>query len=346
MSLITEFDAEWSLGWRSPCAAQARRRAPTRRLVCADEGAQRPFRRQPSYVAQFGDSITYSMAFWAPVGWMEPDAFLTADDGFPKRPAEKRWRDTLKGINGKGPEHGNYSGWTINNLLGAVPAVLKRENPEVALIQIGTNDTGAGGPPADFRDKLESCSGLPGRALHSHPEHHPAQARLPRRGGKDEHDHPRAGGPVQRSAGGLPCRDPAAPAGPGLGGHADLARRRAPHGRRRGRLQRGEPQHVRLRAAHLDELPGGPRGVLPHPDRPQAVHRGGRRGRPGPSGHPLRRRRRHAGVRLRGRQREREGLELGPRGPPEVPRLGRVRAAGLRHRRRPADWRSSAPRCI
>jgi lysophospholipase L1-like esterase len=106
------------------------------------------------YIAQFGDSITYSMAFWSPVGWMEPDTFLTGDDGFPKRP-EKRWRDTIKGIRNKGPEHGCYSGWTVNQLLESVPAVLQRENPEAAIIMIGTNDTGPGGPPADYREKLE-----------------------------------------------------------------------------------------------------------------------------------------------------------------------------------------------
>jgi lysophospholipase L1-like esterase len=97
------------------------------------------FGGNPGYVAQFGDSITYSMAFWSSVGWMEPDAFLTKDDGLPKRP-EKRWRDTLKGIRNKGPEHACYSGWTVNNLLEAVPAVLKRENPEAAIVMIGTND--------------------------------------------------------------------------------------------------------------------------------------------------------------------------------------------------------------
>lgn len=97
------------------------------------------FEGNPGYVAQFGDSITYSMAFWTPVGWMEPDSFLKGDDGFPKRP-DRRWRDTLKGFRAKGGNHGNYSGWRVGNVLGVIDKVLKREQPEAAIIMIGTND--------------------------------------------------------------------------------------------------------------------------------------------------------------------------------------------------------------
>lgn len=113
------------------------------------------FDGNPGYIAQFGDSITYSMAFWVPVGWMEPDTFLTGDDGLPKRPAERRWRDTLKGMRAKGPEHANMSSWTVGHLLEAVPAVLKRENPEAALVMIGTNDTGPNGPADSYGPNLE-----------------------------------------------------------------------------------------------------------------------------------------------------------------------------------------------
>jgi len=112
------------------------------------------FTGNPGYIAQFGDSITYSMAFWVPIGWMEPNEFL-GDDGFPKTPKDKRWRDTLKGFRAKEPEHGNMSGWTVGNLLEAVPAVLKRENPEAAIIMIGTNDTGPSGADASYGPNLE-----------------------------------------------------------------------------------------------------------------------------------------------------------------------------------------------
>jgi hypothetical protein len=53
------------------------------------------FKGKAGYVAQLGDSITHSLAFWAPLGWDSPEQYLTRDDGMPKTPAGKRWRDTL-----------------------------------------------------------------------------------------------------------------------------------------------------------------------------------------------------------------------------------------------------------
>jgi lysophospholipase L1-like esterase len=108
------------------------------------------------YVAQLGDSITYSMAFWTPIGWDEPDQYLTRDDGLPKRPVEKRWRDTLSGFRDKGPEHGNYSGWRVGNLLEVIDDVLKTKKPEMAIIMIGTNDISGGKVPEDYRAGLET----------------------------------------------------------------------------------------------------------------------------------------------------------------------------------------------
>ena len=58
------------------------------------------FDGQRGYVAQSGDSITYSMAFWSPMSWDDPSKYLTEDDGLPKTPREKRWRDTIKGARG------------------------------------------------------------------------------------------------------------------------------------------------------------------------------------------------------------------------------------------------------
>ena len=66
--------------------------------VEAMRAAHRGFAGQRGYVAQFGDSITFSMAFWTPIGWDEPDQYLTKDDGLAKRPRERRWRDTLQGL--------------------------------------------------------------------------------------------------------------------------------------------------------------------------------------------------------------------------------------------------------
>ncbi len=112
------------------------------------------FTGNPGYVAQFGDSITYTSGFWVSIGWMNADEFL-GEDGFPKQPKDKRWRDILKGFRAKGPEHGNLSGWTVGNLLATVPEVLKREGPEAAIIGIGTNDTGPNGADPSYGPNLE-----------------------------------------------------------------------------------------------------------------------------------------------------------------------------------------------
>ena len=105
------------------------------------------------YVAQFGDSITYSMAFWKPMTWSDPTPFLK-DDNLPKQP-DKPWKNIIKGADDKGPESANYSGWRVTDLLKAVPNVIKKNKPEVALIMIGTNDISAGKVPADYQANLE-----------------------------------------------------------------------------------------------------------------------------------------------------------------------------------------------
>lgn len=112
------------------------------------------FKGTKGYVAQFGDSITYSMAFWTPIGWDEPDNYLKGDDGYPKRP-ERRWRDTLSGFRAKGGGEANYSGWRVDQLLRAVDPVLKRQKPEAAIIMIGTNDIAGGKIPDSYRENLE-----------------------------------------------------------------------------------------------------------------------------------------------------------------------------------------------
>ena len=113
------------------------------------------FRGNQGYITQFGDSITYSMAFWTPIGRDEPDTYLTKDDGLPKRPKAKRWRDTIKGFRDKGGQQGNYSGWRVGDVLGVIDAVLKREQPEAAIIMIGTNDISGGNVPEGYRDGLK-----------------------------------------------------------------------------------------------------------------------------------------------------------------------------------------------
>lgn len=114
------------------------------------------FRGSAGRVAQFGDSITYSMAFWSPMSWDDPQRFLTRDDGLPKTPAKGRWRDVIQGARDKGPKFGNYSGWRVGNLLKSIDAVLARDKPEAAIIMIGTNDVSGNRVPADYRAGLET----------------------------------------------------------------------------------------------------------------------------------------------------------------------------------------------
>jgi lysophospholipase L1-like esterase len=113
------------------------------------------FKGNAGYVAQYGDSITHSMAFWSPLGWDSPEGYLTRDDGLPKTPGQKRWRDVFSGFRDKGPEHGNYSGWRVGNVLQVIDGVLKKQQPEVALIMLGSNDISGGKVPADYRDGLK-----------------------------------------------------------------------------------------------------------------------------------------------------------------------------------------------
>ena len=107
------------------------------------------------YVAQLGDSITYSMAFWSPMGWADPSPFLP-DDGLPKKPRGKRWRDAILGCRAKGPAEGNYSRWCVGNVLKAVGPVLSQRKPEVAILMVGTNDINSGRVPAGYREGLEA----------------------------------------------------------------------------------------------------------------------------------------------------------------------------------------------
>ena len=113
------------------------------------------FKGTRGYVAQFGDSITYSMAFWSPLGWDDPQRFLTIDDGLPKIPTKGRWRDTIKGQRNKGSKFANYSGWRVGNLLKTIDVVLARDEPESAIIMIGTNDISGGRVPVGYRANLE-----------------------------------------------------------------------------------------------------------------------------------------------------------------------------------------------
>ena len=112
------------------------------------------FKGKKGYVAQFGDSITYSMAFWSVMSWDDPSKFLQ-EDGLPKTPVNSRWRDTIKGARDKGPKFANYSGWKVGQLLKAAGPVLGRESPEFAIIMIGTNDISGNKVPKTYQADLK-----------------------------------------------------------------------------------------------------------------------------------------------------------------------------------------------
>ncbi|MCX7642677.1 MAG: SGNH/GDSL hydrolase family protein, partial [Armatimonadetes bacterium] len=94
------------------------------------------FSGQKGTFAQFGDSITVSMAFWAPLPYARKKAPPEMERAFKivnsyMLPECWRW---------KGPEFGNEGGKTVKWALERAGEWLKRLNPEVALIMFGTND--------------------------------------------------------------------------------------------------------------------------------------------------------------------------------------------------------------
>ena len=113
------------------------------------------------YVAQFGDSITYTMAFWTPLNGAAPEKHLPDEDGLPARPpGDKRWSDLLRGFRDKGREQGNYSGWRVGDVLKAVPGVLAAKKPAIALVMVGTNDITGGRVPPTYAAELEKIVDL------------------------------------------------------------------------------------------------------------------------------------------------------------------------------------------
>ncbi|MBI1374719.1 MAG: hypothetical protein GC159_18525 [Phycisphaera sp.] len=113
--------------------------------------AHRKFNGTPMYVAKFGDSITYSRAFWTPLGWSDPTPYIPNDD-LPKSPRGRLWKQAIQGVN---DTDACGSGWTVDRLLPAAMLALKSHKPEVALIMIGTNDISGGKLPDTYADQLE-----------------------------------------------------------------------------------------------------------------------------------------------------------------------------------------------
>ena len=95
------------------------------------------FTGQPGTLALFGDSITVSLAFWAPLAYecrnLPPEmAHALAVVKEYMRP--ECWRDW------RGPEFGNEGGTTVQWGKEHIHEWLKKLNPETAIIMWGTND--------------------------------------------------------------------------------------------------------------------------------------------------------------------------------------------------------------
>jgi len=127
---------------------------PKPRWLDAMKTLHQGFKGKRGQVAQLGDSITYSMAFWSPIGWADPTPYIP-DDGLPKKPKGGRWRDVIKGARDKGISNGNFSGWRVGDILKAIDKVLASDKPEVAIIMVGTNDIRGNRVPPDYRAGLE-----------------------------------------------------------------------------------------------------------------------------------------------------------------------------------------------
>ncbi len=95
------------------------------------------FTGTPGTLALLGDSITHSVAFWAPLESAPKD--LPADDAralaavraHMKAECWRGWR---------GPDYGNQSSMTIRWADENVEKWLKKLNPEAAVLMFGTND--------------------------------------------------------------------------------------------------------------------------------------------------------------------------------------------------------------
>src|SRR5579872_1699173 len=100
---------------------------PTHDWVDAARKVHQRFTGQKGTFAHFGDSITYTFAFWTPLLYNRKNASPELEKAFDLVKATMRpecWRDW------KGPEFGNESGRTADWALANLDGWLKRLNPE------------------------------------------------------------------------------------------------------------------------------------------------------------------------------------------------------------------------
>ena len=108
-------------------------------------------------IAQFGDSITVTMAYWAPLADKPKnmdEATARAHSLVQRYVKSECWRAW------KGPKFGSEGRMTIRWAHANVDAWLKALNPELAVIMFGSNDVGdmeSAEYEAKFRDVVQRC---------------------------------------------------------------------------------------------------------------------------------------------------------------------------------------------
>lgn len=119
------------------CAIQTRAAdpdwAPAMRKVHAR------FTGQAGTFAQFGDSITVTMAYWSGLKWQHKNLDAAGQQAYAR--VSKYMRDECW-AGWKGPDFGSQGSMTIRWADQNIDRWLKRLNPETALIMFGTNDIG------------------------------------------------------------------------------------------------------------------------------------------------------------------------------------------------------------
>jgi lysophospholipase L1-like esterase len=116
------------------------------------------FKGKPGAVACYGDSITVTMAFFTPMLYelkdLTPD-LATAQETMKKYVQPQCWRDWKEAENGNAS--GTESQWGADGIGGW----LKKQNPEIAFIMWGTNDSkhGPAGPAykANMAKVVDAC---------------------------------------------------------------------------------------------------------------------------------------------------------------------------------------------
>jgi hypothetical protein len=111
------------------------------------------FTGQSGTVAQFGDSITITMAFFVPLQYgirNVPADVKPAHDWIRGYVQGRCWRGW------KGPQFGNEGRTTTAWAMQHMDEWLERLNPEVAIIMWGTNDTYRGPRPPKYTDNLRA----------------------------------------------------------------------------------------------------------------------------------------------------------------------------------------------